>query len=271
MSPTERPAWPTREGNGEPASDPSGSGAGRVARRSAGRQRLGAGRLIARSLGELMMTTGALLLLFVVWQLFWTDVLASATQTEEREAIVADFAPDPERSQQFSSGPIPVDEEVPEYEEGAGFAIAHLPSIDLEVPILEGVELSILDLGVLGHYPGTAMPGQVGNFALAGHRTTWGRPLHDLGEMQPGEPVVIEMAEGWFVYTFERQRVVLPNQTEVIAPVPDEVGEEPTEAWLVLTACHPKYSAAERLIGYASYDRFVPRDDGLPEELEGAG
>lgn len=233
-------------------------------------------RILARTTGELMMTGGVLILLFVVWQLFWTDVLASATQNEARAEIVAEFEPDNARAEQFAQGqfaqgPIAADAEVPAYEPGQGFALVHLPTIDAEIPVLEGIELAILDLGVLGHYPGTAMPGQVGNFAVAGHRTTWGRPLHDLGEMRAGDPVVVEMAEGWFVYTFERQRVVWPDQTEVIAPVPDEQGAQPAEAWMVLTACHPKYSAEQRLIGYASYDRFVARDEGLPTELGGQG
>lgn len=236
------------------------------------RARIGPGRLIARTVGELMITAGVLVLLFVVWQLFWTDVLASGTREEARDEIVGEFEEraDPERAERYLEGPIAADEDdVPEFEDGGGIGMVYMPAIDAEIPVMEGVEMPTLDLGVLGHYPDTAMPGQVGNFAVAGHRTTWGRPLHDLDQMQAGDAVVVEMPDGWFVYTFERQRIVLPHQTEVIAPVPDEVDEEPTEAWMVLTACHPKYSAAERLIGYASYDRFVPREDGVPDELEG--
>lgn len=230
-------------------------------------------RALARGVGELMMTAGGLLLLFVVWQLVWTDVIAAGTSARERESIQAQFGgqPDPDLIDRLAEGPLAADDEVPQFEEGEGFAIVHMPTIDAEVAVLEGIELSILDLGVLGHYPDTAMPGQVGNFAVAGHRTTWGRPLWDLGEMQQGDPVVVETEEGWFIYTFERQRVVFPHQTEVIAPVPDEDGVEPTEAWMVLTACHPKFSAAQRLIGYAAYDRFEAREDGLPAELGGQG
>ncbi|MDQ3359695.1 MAG: sortase [Actinomycetota bacterium] len=87
--------------------------------------------------------------------------------------------------------------------------------------------------------------------------------------MSPGDPVVVETADDYHVYTFERTRVVTPEQTEVLAAVPDDPSAEPAQAWMVITACHPKFSAAERLIGYALLDRTVPREAGPPAELSG--
>jgi sortase A len=241
------------------------------------------GRLVVRTVGELLVTAGALVLLFVVWQLWWTDVQASATADQALEQLQQSFAePDPAAP---SPDPAPVtgtptaapgdgadpaptrDDAPPAYEPGDGVAIVHLPSIDQTVAVQEGVTLDVLNRGVLGRYPHSGMPGEVGNFAVAGHRTTYGRPLWDLDSVRVGEPVVVETAAGWSVYVMQRHRVVLPHETEVVAPVPDHPGAEPTEAWMVLTACHPRFSAAERLVGYALLDRTVPRDQGPPPEL----
>jgi sortase A len=241
-------------------------------------------RILVRTLGELLMTAGGLVLLFVVWQLWWTDVQAAATADRALEQLQAAFAEaetadptDPATPTSPSSPGAPGDPsptapaaggEQPAHEPGEGLAIVHLPTIDQTVAVHEGVELDVLNLGVLGHYPGTALPGEVGNFAVAGHRTTYGRPLWDLGELRQGDPVVVETAAGWSVYHLQRHRVVSPRQTEVLAPVPDRPGQEPTEAWMVLTACHPKFSAQERLVGYALLDRTVPRSEGPPRELQ---
>lgn len=233
-------------------------------------------RALVRGLGELLVTAGVLVLLFVVWQLWWTDVTANRYQDDlladvrQEYLLEATPSPDPEVPD-AEPGESPESEQPDTAADDAAppadtVAIVHLPTIGEERVVLEGVELSILDLGVLGRYPDTADPGEVGNFAVAGHRTTYGRPLWGLGDMDLGDPVVVETADGWYVYHLERRRIVYPNQTEVLAPVPDQPGEEPEEAWMVMTACHPKFSAAQRIIGYSLFDRFVPRADGAPVE-----
>lgn len=236
-------------------------------------------RVVSRTVGELLVTGGGLLLLFVVWQLVWTDVVANAQAARTLEDLRATFV-----SEAVEPGtpaaPAPGTPDTPDtggdgtpaaLRPGDGVAILHVPSVGLERPVLEGTELEVLDQGVLGRYSHSAMPGEIGNFAVAGHRNTFGRPLTALGEMSPGDAVVVEVAEGWHVYVFDRHRVVLPHQTEVVAPVPDQPGVEPTEAWMVMTACHPRFSAAQRLIGYALHDRFVERADGPPAEFGGTG
>jgi len=152
-------------------------------------------------------------------------------------------------------------------EQGDLIGIVTIPSIDVEVPVLEGMGASVLDQGVLGHYPGTAAPGQVGNFAVAGHRTTHGAPMYDIDRIAVGDPITVETSRGWDVYTMQRHRIVTPDAVEVIAPVPDDPGATPSAAWMVLTSCHPKLSAAQRIIAYAVLDRHVPRSSGPPVEL----
>ncbi|ANS80012.1 Membrane protein [Serinicoccus hydrothermalis] len=92
--------------------------------------------------------------------------------------------------------------------------------------------LPILNLGVLGHYPSSDLPGEVGNFAVAGHRTTYGAPLWAIGEMALGDPIVVETAQGWNVCRLDRTEIIAPTQTEVIADVPgDPVRSRRRRGW----------------------------------------
>lgn len=236
----------------------------------------------AQGVGDLLLTVGVTLLLFVVWQGWWTDVQANAQASDTLAQVRSDFAaaapaapssPAPEQGSEDDRAPQETPgEPLPEpdpatFEYGDALAVAYLPTIGEERVVKEGTEGDVLNQGVLGHYPDTAGPGQVGNFALAGHRTTYGRPLWDLGEMAPGDPIVVETAANYHVYRFEELEVVDPGRWQVLAPVPGEPEAEPEEARMVLTACHPRFSAQERLIGYAVLDRSVPRSAGPPPEL----
>jgi sortase A len=121
----------------------------------------------------------------------------------------------------------------------------------------------VLALGV-GHYVGTAGPGKVGNFAVAGHRTTYGRPFHDIDRLQDGDRVVVETAGTVYVYEVTSREIVRPWEVDVIDPVPDQPGGTPTEAVITLTSCHPKYSATERFVVHGRLVAEVPRADWDP-------
>lgn len=161
----------------------------------------------------------------------------------------------------------------PDRGQGDAVGIVHLPTIGETRPVLHGTAMSILDQGVLGQYDHAAEPGAVGNFAVAGHRTTHGAPLWSLSDLEPGDPIVVETDDAYFVYVFDRHRIVTPDKTEVVAPVPDDASweQKPEEAWMVLTTCHPRYSAEQRLIAYASLDRRVDRSSGVPPEIADSG
>ena len=116
----------------------------------------------------------------------------------------------------------------------------------------------MLALGV-GHYVGTAGPGQVGNFAVAGHRTTYGRPFHDVDRLRDGDRVVVETAATVYVYEVTSRDIVRPRDVEVIAPVPGEPGEAPVEAVLTMTSCHPKYAATQRFVVHGRLAETIPR------------
>lgn len=236
--------------------------------------------------GELLITLGVLLLAFLVWQLWWTDVEGNRAQAEVVRELPRMPVPTPTAAQE--TGPLvaaprhgepPVMAE-PEY--ATTFATMQVPRWDGEPerPISEGTDKAeILDVLGVGHYVGTAMPGDVGNFAVAAHRTTYAKPFNRIEELEQGDAVVVRTATGdggpgtdtWYVYRVTSTEVVLPSQVEVIAPVPGEPGAEPTERFITLTTCHPMFSARERYIVHGVLDYWAPVADGTPAELlEGA-
>ncbi|SDQ22842.1 class E sortase [Quadrisphaera sp. DSM 44207] len=251
-----------------------------------------------RTAGELCITAGVLVLLFLTWQLWWTDVTAGQEARASAGALREQWQAGGAGAPQPSPGPAPapapssvpssegsaapVDVPAPSAPEppvpvepgqGEAFALVHVPRFGQgwQVAVEQGVVLDgVLDDGVLGHYPGTAMPGAVGNFSLAGHRTTYGKPLSRIAELQAGDPVVVETAQDWYVYRVREALVVLPSQVEVIAPDPGSPGAAPTERLLTLTACHPRYSARERYVVHAVLESWQPRGAGDPRALAGA-
>ena len=102
-----------------------------------------------------------------------------------------------------------------------------------------------------GHYPGTALPGQLGNFAVAGHRTTYGAPFGDLNLLRAGDIIAIRVATTSYEYRVTGHEIVSPSENAVVAPTPDQPGTRPVRRMLTLTTCHPKYSANKRLVVHA--------------------
>ncbi|MBC7559799.1 MAG: class E sortase [Dermatophilaceae bacterium] len=217
-----------------------------------------------RALGEVFITLGFLLLLFVAWQLWWTDVTANRAQASTIHTLERSFGPAglPERGVPRETDPVATLTKVPF---GKAFAIVRIPRFgaDYARPVLQGTDHDTLTKG-MGHYAGTVFPGQVGNFALAGHRTTYGRPLHNIDLLQKGDVIVVETKASYVVYAVDRHVIVTPDRVEVIAPVPQHPGVRPTEAWMTMTACHPKFSAALRYVVFARLVKSIPRAGGLP-------
>lgn len=119
-----------------------------------------------------------------------------------------------------------------------------IPRIGVDVVVVEGTTASALKAGA-GHYPSTPLPCEVGNVAIAGHRTTYGRPFHDLDQLEPGDRIILETPVGECTYELDFEPfIVAPNQVGVVANTPEE-------ARLTLTTCHPKGSARQRLIATA--------------------
>ena len=166
--------------------------------------------------GELLVTLGVVLALFVGWQVLWTDVVADREQSAAVSALEDRFAvpPDP---------PAVPDPTIPPGDSGDAFAVIRIPRFgaDYARPLYEGTDRLTLQRGI-GHYTATAQPGEVGNFALAGHRTPYGKPFSRIAELRVGDRVIVETAASYFVYRVYDDLVVLPTQVEVVLPVPGE-------------------------------------------------
>jgi sortase A len=125
-----------------------------------------------------------------------------------------------------------------------------MPAIGVSEVVVEGTGTGDLRKGP-GHYPATPLPGQHGTVGIAGHRTTYGAPFHDVDDLRKGDRIELAMPYGRFTYRVERTRIVPPTATEVT----DRVGYDR----LILSACHPLYSAAQRIVVFARLERAEAR------------
>lgn len=132
---------------------------------------------------------------------------------------------------------------------GQPFARLRLPTIDVDKTVVEGTTREALRSGP-GHYLGTARPGEAGNVAIAGHRTTYGAPFHDIDRLAPGDPIVVETEDGVFTYRVEGQQLADGERSghRIVAPEAVEVIADQGDHRLTLTACHPRYSARKRIV-----------------------
>ena len=218
-------------------------------------------RGIVGIIGELMITAGVVLGLFVAWQLVWTDVVGDSEQADVVSQLEDTFRTQPPAPDDGPSVLEPV-------EIGKGFAIVRIPRFGAKYakPLFEGKDRATLQKGI-GHYPETVMPGEVGNFSMAGHRTTYGKPFNKVAELKHGDLVIVETAEAYFVYEVYDDLIVLPTQVEVVAPVPSQPGVQPTEALMTMTSCHPMFSSRQRWVTHGRLIDTIPHADGLPLEL----
>jgi sortase A len=215
-------------------------------------------RFVLRSVGELLVTAGLVLLLFCVYQLVWTNVEAKRQQ----DAIADRLADDWRRP--AAAG------EAPPLVLGEGFAFLRIPRLgaDFNVPVVEGVRARDLSRGV-GHYRRTSRPGEIGNFAVAGHRATNGEPFRDLDRVRRGDALVVETDKTWFTYVVDRTRIVKPTDVWVLDPVPGRPRADPTRALLTLTTCNPRWASTERLIVFSHLEETTPKTAGRPAALAG--
>lgn len=233
-----------------------------------------AGSAFLGVLGELLITAGLLLGLYVVYQLWWTDVVGVQAQTELSEEFEAAVADSPELAAEPQLGP-PMVQELPALS-GDTFARLWVPSWDAGEtqyvrPVTEGTDrATVLDPLGIGHYEDTAMPGEVGNFALAGHRQSHGKPFYDVDKLTEGDELIVETAEAWYVYRVSSWEIVMPSDVEVIAPNPLDPSAPPEQAMITLTTCHPLFSTRERYIVHGTLESWMPRDAGRPAALVAA-
>jgi sortase A len=231
--------------------------------------------------GELAVTAGVVLVLFVVWQLGYEGVVQGRAQSgvvsglEQRFGAVPPVPPGPSggATTPASRATTPTTSTPTATETqpapGTAFAILRVPRLGgptWSKPVLEGTGPDVLAQG-LGHYPSTALPGQVGNVAIAGHRAGHGNPLIDIDAIRDGDVLLVETQVGYYVYRATGHEIVPPTTVQVLDPVPNQPGVSPTAAVLTLTSCDPRYGSTNRYIVYARLEQTMPRAQGLPAGL----
>lgn len=227
------------------------------------RPRPSAGNILLGIIGELLITAGVLIGLFVVWQVYYTDVIGQREASEHLTEFESTIPEVPSGVAEEHRGVAPA-------ESGEGqFGVLYVPrwGEDYRMPIAHGTGPEVIDEGLIGHYPKTQLPGEIGNFALAGHRQSRGKPFRYVEELQDGDPIIVRTEEHFYVYRVASNRIVYPTQTEVLAPNPYDPGSEASTAVLTLTTCHPLWSVRERWIVHAELDYWTKVSDGRPADL----
>jgi sortase A len=204
-------------------------------------------RRIIGGTGRALVTIGILILLFVAYQLWGTGFY----EAREQSKLKSEFAKDLKLAQaqaaraRVQTATTTTTLPPPPPAVGNPVGIIQIPKIGLDRAVIQGIGVPDLRKGP-GHYPATPLPGQLGNAAIAGHRTTYGAPFNRIDELAVGDPIIIQTVSGTFHYSVSQQLVVSPKEVSVLNPT--------AEATLTLTTCNPKFSASQRLVVKAVLD-----------------
>lgn len=214
----ERESAPTADGESAPAAD---------GRRGGLRSAL---RAAVRFVAAVMAVSGVLLITDVVLTLTWQEPVSAFVADQEQAELERQLEDPPKRV--LERRPLP----------GDAIGEIEIPAIGVSEFVVEGTETDDLRKGP-GHYPDTPLPGGRGTSAIAGHRTTYGAPFRDLDKLEPGDRIVVDMPSGHLTYRVTRIEIVDDSDFSVL----EAVGYKQ----LILSACHPLYSATERIIAFA--------------------
>ena len=218
-------------------------------------------RRAAAILGRGLITLGILILLFVAYQLWGTRIYADQQQSRlSREFATELHKATPTTTPQTSTAPTTTTTEPAPPPPGGAVARIEIPKIGVNAIVVDGVDTDDLRMGP-GHYPLTPLPGQLGNSAIAGHRTTYGAWFGNIDQLSSGDEILLRTVQGSFRYRVYQQLIVNPSDVAVLGP---DAGRPAT---LTLTTCNPKYSASQRLVVKAALEnpaQALPAPRGLP-------
>lgn len=224
---------------------------------------------VASVLGELLLTAGVLALGYAGWQLWLADPVMGGQQQRAAHAFAAELGP---TAVVALGAELRTDE--PPAETAAAdresFAVMYIPRLgEFERTVGEGTSRAVLDSleQGLAHYSESALPGELGNFAVAGHRNGQGGPFTHLDEMRIGDRIYVQTGEAWYVYEFRNHEYVAPTGVGVVAPVPQQPQTPADDRYLTLTTCNPEWSPEGRLIAYATMVGWQSAADGMPAAL----
>jgi sortase A len=261
----------------ETDADPTTRADLRRARRGGGRAARGRGTsgrkrpriTVLGVLGDLLITAGVLVLLFIAWQQWFNDLVVAKQHEERANSISESLGTAKQGTTTPADGwgkpkvsPQPGNTEV--------FGVMYVPRFGAtySVPLAGGTTTAgTLDTIGVGHYDDTQMPGEVGNFAVAGHRTTHGAPFNQIANLQIGDEIYIKTKDGWYTYTFRNLEYVKPTQVSVLEPDPDNPGVGTQDRIMTMTSCNPMYSATERIVAFSTFDSWQPVSAGPPAAI----
>jgi sortase A len=187
-------------------------------------------RAVLRFVASVMMVSGALLITDAVLTLLWQEPISAVVAQRHQDKLEQALVSPPPRV--IKKKPLP----------GDAIGKLQIPAIGLSEFVVEGTDTDNLRKGP-GHYPDTPLPGDRGTTAIAGHRTTYGAPFRHIDELHHGNRIIIDLPYGRYRYRVERTKIVDDQDLSVLHTVSYDR--------LVLSACHPLYSAAQRIIVFA--------------------
>ena len=191
-------------------------------------------RAFLRFVAAVLTVSGILLIADAAATLTWQEPISYVTSLLRQNALEAALADAPPRVR--AGKPLP----------GDAIGKITLPALDRSYLVVEGTDTGDLRKGP-GHYDDTPLPGERGTVGIAGHRTTHGAPFRTIDKLDGGNEVIVDTTDGRFVYEVEKTRIVDPTELSV----KDQVGYDR----LILSACHPLYSAAQRIVVFARFAR----------------
>jgi sortase A len=201
-------------------------------------------RQVIRAAGEIFLTFGVIGLLFISYLIWGTALRADSAQRQLSNELNQEWRQAPARGDAAGASA-----EQFNVATGQPFAFITIPALGphWRFPLIQGTALAQLDLSP-GHVPGTQWPGQVGNFAVAGHRVTAGNPFWSLPSLQAGDLVYIQTRLNQYTYRITGKRWVLPTDLTVLDPVPGHPAQRPVKRIITLITCDPAWTGTHRVI-----------------------
>ncbi len=221
-------------------------------------------RTVIRTVGEICITLGMILLLFAAYEVWGKTAAVNAHQNDLNSQLAQEWN-GPAAAPSASAGP---KADVLPPPDGKAIARLYIPRMNKQWIVVQGVTPADIRFAP-GHYPTSAMPGQTGNFSVAGHRTP--AIFWDLDQIHNGDDIVVETKDYWYVYKATQTEIVSPHAVQVVAPVPNQPGKKPTQQMITLTTCNPKFNNYQRLIIHGVLDPTETRTraEGRPAVLGG--
>lgn len=238
-------------------------------------------RSIVKTIADLCIIAGVALGCFVLWLMLWTGIESAQEQAQQATTKTANWD---SKSVDLSAGAKiakaqkgdPPSLSSPAY--GDLLGQLYIPRFGAKWVrnVVQGTDYYQLARHGLGHYEDKAMPGQVGLFAVAGHRAGYGEPLAYIDRFQDGDYIVMRTNDYWFVYKYYDHKVVGYKEGQAVSDVPFKPGATPTERLMALTSCEPRYymgggETPYRWVAYAKFQYWAKVSDGTPKELINTG